>query len=86
MSFVIRSTFVFTLHHFYIVALSINLLSNIYYTQDKLFETPGSKRIFPQHKFVLIEMYVYFGDITELGDTYSRSVIIESIRSYLVER
>ena len=50
-------------------------IAYMYYTQDRLFETPEFKRILPQ-----------FVDITELSDTYGRSAKIEPIYSYLVER
>ena len=50
-------------------------IAYMYYTQDRLFETPEFKRILPQ-----------FVDITELSDTYDRSAKIEPIYSYLVER
>ena len=58
---------------------------HVLYT-NRLFGTPGFKRILPQNKLVLIEKYVHFVDIAELGDTYSRPAKIEPIHSYLIER
>ena len=60
-------------------------IADMYYTQDRLFETPEFKRILPQKSLVLIESYVQFVDIAELCDTYSRYAKIEPIHSYLVE-
>ena len=61
-------------------------ISYMYYTQDRLFETPRFKRILPQKRLLLIEKYVHFVDIAELGNTYCRYAKIEPIHSYLVER
>ena len=58
----------------------------MYYSQEKLFETPGFKRIMSQNKLVLIEKYIHFVDISELGNTYNRSAKIEPVHAYLVER
>ena len=61
-------------------------LGRMYYTQDEVFETPGFKRIIPQNKLILIEKYIHFDDITELGNEYNRSAKIEPIHAYLVKR
>ena len=58
----------------------------MYYTQDKLFETPGFKRIIQQNKLVLIEKYINFVDIGEIGNEYNRSAKIKPIHAYLVDR
>ena len=61
-------------------------IAYMYYTQDRLFETPGFKRILPEKRLVLIEKYVHFVDIAELGDTHSQYANIEPIYSYLAKR
>ena len=58
----------------------------MYYTQDKLFETPGFKKILTQNKLVLIEKYIHFLDISQLHSQYNRTAKIEPIHTYLVER
>ena len=58
----------------------------MYYTQDKLFETPGFKKILTQNKLVLIEKYIHFVDISQLDSQYNRTAKIEPIHTYLVER
>ena len=58
----------------------------MYHTQDKLFETPGFKKILTQNKLVLIEKYIHFVDISQLDSQYNRTAKIEPIHTYLVER
>ena len=59
---------------------------HMYYTNDKIFETPGFRRIIPQNKLVLIKKYMHFVDISELGEIYNRSSKIHPIHKYLVQR
>ena len=59
---------------------------HMYYTNDKIFETPGFRKIVSQNKLVLIEKYIHFVDISELGGRYNRSSKIHPIHKYIVER
>ena len=58
---------------------------HMFYTNDKMFETPGFKKIIPQNELVLIEKYIHFVDTSELGESYSRSSKIHPIHKYIVE-
>ena len=46
---------------------------HMYYTNDKISETPGFRKIISQCKLVLTEKYIHFVDISELGESYNRS-------------
>ena len=59
---------------------------HMYYTNDKIFETPGFRKIISQNKLVLIEKYIHFVDISELGESYNRSSKIHPMHKYIVER
>ena len=59
---------------------------DMYYTNDKIFETQGFRKIIFQNKLVLIEKYIHFVDISELGESYNRSSKIHPIHKYIVER
>jgi len=59
--------------------------AHMYFSQDKFFETPGFKRIMQQNKLILIEKYIHFVNISDLGNEYNRSVKIEQIHAYLVD-
>ena len=61
-------------------------VAHIFYTKNKLFETPGFTKILPQDRLVVSEKYIYFVDISILGESYNRSAKIEPIHEYLVER
>ena len=41
----------------------------MYYTNDKIFEAPGLRKIIPQNKHVVIGKYIHFVDISELGES-----------------
>ena len=43
----------------------------MYDTNDKIFETPGFRKIISQNRLVLIEKYIHFVDISELGESLS---------------
>ena len=59
---------------------------HMYYTNDKIFETSGFRKIISQNKLVLIEKYIHLVDISELGESYNRSSKIRPIHKYIVER
>ena len=63
---------------------------HMYYMNDKIFETPGFRRIISQNKLVLIEKYIHFVDISELIiiiriRSYNHSSKIHPIHKYIVE-
>ena len=42
---------------------------HMYYTTDKIFETPRFRKIISQNRLVLVEKYIHFVDISELGES-----------------
>ena len=71
--------------------LCIDLLWNVepkehlYYTKNKLFETPGFRRIISQNKIALSETFLHFVDNEELGDSYNKSAKIQPTLEKLLE-
>ena len=59
---------------------------HMYYPNDKIFETPGFRKIIPQNKLVLIEKHIHFVNISELGESYNRFSKIHPVHEYIVER
>ena len=57
-----------------------------YYTNEKIFETPSFRKIISQNKLVLIEKYIHFDNISELGERYNRSSKIHPRHEYIAER
>ena len=57
-----------------------------YYKNEKIFETPGFRKTISQNKLVLIEKYIHFDNISELGERYNRSSKIHPIHKYIAER
>ena len=58
----------------------------VYYTNNKIFETPGFRKIISQNKLVFIEKYIHFIVISELGESYNRSSKVHPIHKYNIER
>ena len=56
---------------------------HMYYTNDKIFETRGFRKIISQNKLILIEEYIHFVDLSELGESSSK---ICPIHKYIFER
>ena len=61
-------------------------MAYVYYTNNKIFETPGFRKIISQNKLVFIEKYIHFIDISELGESYNRSSKVHPIHKYIIER
>ena len=58
-------------------------VAHMFYTKNKLFETPGFKKVLPQDRLVLLEKYIHFVNISKLGELYNHSAKIEPIHKYL---
>ena len=59
---------------------------HMYYTNDKIFETLGFRKIIYQNKLAHIEKYIQFVDISGLGESYNRSSQNSpNTRKYIVE-
>ena len=56
---------------------------HLYYTKNKLFETPGFRRIISQNK---MEKFLYFVDNEEFSVSYNKASKIQPILEKLVER
>ena len=59
---------------------------HMYYSNDKIFETTGFRKIISQNKLILIEKYIHFVNISQLGKSYNRSSKIHPLQNYIVER
>ena len=57
----------------------------LYYTKNKLFETPGFRRIISQNKLVLLEKFLHFRDNDELPHEYNKSAKIQPVLALLIE-
>ena len=71
---------------FLYILLRFCTVSNVpyVYTNDKIFEIPGFRKVICQNKLVLIEKYIDFVDISELGESYNRSSKIHPIHKYII--
>ena len=49
----------------------------MYHTQDKLFETPGFKKVLSQNKLVLIEKYIHFVERWQSLLTLGRDILVD---------
>ena len=58
---------------------------HMYYSNDKIFETPSFRKIISQNKLEFIEKYIHLVDISELGERYNRSSKIHPIHIYIFE-
>lgn len=50
------------------------------------FETPGFRRIIFQNKITMLEKFLHFVDNEELGDSYNKSVKIQSILDKITQQ
>ena len=50
------------------------------------FETPGFRRIIFQNKMTMLEKFLHFVDNEELGDSYNKSVKIQSILDKITQQ
>ena len=58
---------------------------HMYYSNYKIFETPGFRKIISQNKLVFIEKYIHSVNISELVKSYNRSSKLHPIHNYIVE-
>ena len=59
-------------------------ICHMYCTNDKIFETPGSRKIISQNKVTRNEKYIHFLDISALAEGCLSKV--HPIHEYIVER
>ena len=59
---------------------------HLYYIKNKIFETPGFRRIISHDKMVLLEKFLHFDDNEELGDSYNKAAKIQPVLEKLVKR
>ena len=57
-----------------------------YFTSNKLFATPGIKKLLSYNRFVNIDRFLHFVDNVELGDNYPKSAKIQPVWDYLNSR
>ena len=46
---------------------------HVYYTNDKIYEIPGSRKFISQNKLAFIEKYIHCNDISEIGESLNGS-------------
>ena len=59
---------------------------HLYYTKNKLFQTPGFRRILSQNKLVLLEKFLHFCNNQELPENYNKTAKIQPVLEMLNKR